>query len=79
MSWWIVTFLFDINQFIGKLQYLDQDDLKKYLVALNDGDHLMHDHSFLRLLHERYLKKNKSDKRKESEYVSFLCLSIVEA
>ncbi|KAK2465147.1 hypothetical protein APHAL10511_002839 [Amanita phalloides] len=52
-----------------KLQYLDQNDLKRYLAALNEeSDHLMHDSSFLRLFHERHLKRTKSDKRKEYEY-----------
>ncbi|PFH46286.1 hypothetical protein AMATHDRAFT_155738 [Amanita thiersii Skay4041] len=52
-----------------QLQYLDQNDLKKYLDGLNgETDHLAHDNSFIRLFHERYLKKTKTDKRKESGY-----------
>ncbi|KAF8626030.1 hypothetical protein AX15_005120 [Amanita polypyramis BW_CC] len=52
-----------------KLQYLDQNDFKKYLTGLNEEvDHLMHDNSFVRLFHERHLKRTKSDKRKEYEY-----------
>ncbi|KAM6493306.1 hypothetical protein JOM56_011440 [Amanita muscaria] len=53
----------------GQLQYLEQADLKKYLAGLSEeGDHLLHDHTFVHLFHGRHLKKNKSGKKKENEY-----------
>ncbi|KAF8630264.1 hypothetical protein AX17_005450 [Amanita inopinata Kibby_2008] len=52
-----------------ELQYLDQGDLNKYLIGLNEeSDHIMHDNAFVRLFHERYLQRNKTDKKKEYEH-----------
>lgn len=50
------------------LQYLDQDDLKKYLSALVEHrDHFANDPSYLKVLHEQHLSRAKTDKKRDSE------------
>ncbi|KAK0200852.1 hypothetical protein DFS33DRAFT_1386800 [Desarmillaria ectypa] len=51
------------------LQYLDQDDLKRYLVAIAEHEeHLLHDPAFLSIFHQEHLQRLKSDKRKHAQY-----------
>lgn len=50
------------------LQYLDRNDLKRYLSALvGHRDHLMNDPSYLMILHEHHLGRVKGEKKKEAE------------
>lgn len=58
--------------FQDKLQFLDRDDLKKYLEALVEHqDHLINDSSYLQVLHQEHLGKRGTDKKKEIEYAPF--------
>ncbi|KAG7447396.1 uncharacterized protein BT62DRAFT_967377 [Guyanagaster necrorhizus] len=51
------------------LQYLDQDDLKRYLSAIVEHEeHLLHDPVFLSIFHIEHLQRLKSDKRKHAQY-----------
>ncbi|KAK0237018.1 armadillo-type protein [Armillaria nabsnona] len=51
------------------LQYLDQDDLKRYLAAIAEHEeHLLHDPAFLSIFHLEHLQRLKSDKRKHAQY-----------
>ncbi|KAK0447887.1 uncharacterized protein EV420DRAFT_1647628 [Desarmillaria tabescens] len=51
------------------LQYLDQDDLKRYLAAIAEHEeHLLHDPAFLSIFHLEYLQRSNSDKRKQAQY-----------
>ena len=50
------------------LQYLDQDDLKRYLNALVEHcDHFLNDPSYLKIFHEQHLIRAKSDKKRDAE------------
>ncbi|KAF9468309.1 hypothetical protein BDZ94DRAFT_1246474 [Collybia nuda] len=65
------VYKFDViyGQNKNQLQYLDQDDLKKYLDALVDHqDHLLHDVNYIRTLHQLHLGTRKGDKKRESDY-----------
>ncbi|KAH6904492.1 hypothetical protein BKA70DRAFT_1373519 [Coprinopsis sp. MPI-PUGE-AT-0042] len=51
------------------LQYLDADDLKRYLDALLDHkDHFQGDPGYLGLFHGQYLIKNSGDRKRDTEY-----------
>ncbi len=53
---------------IETLQYLDQNDLKRYLTALVEHrDHLINDPSYLMIVHEHHLGRIKGEKKKEAE------------
>ncbi|RDB23790.1 U3 small nucleolar RNA-associated protein 10 [Hypsizygus marmoreus] len=53
----------------NQLQYLDQDDFKKYLSAiLEHRDHLAHDVDYIKLFHQQHLGRSKTDKKRDSEY-----------
>jgi U3 small nucleolar RNA-associated protein 10 len=50
------------------LQYLEQEDSKRYLNALIEHrDHFSTDPSYLRVFHEQHLIRGKSDKKKDAE------------
>lgn len=52
----------------GTLQYLDQEDLKRYLDALVEHrDHFVNDPSYLKVFQEGHLSRAKSDKKKDAE------------
>jgi len=52
----------------GTLQYLDQEDLKRYLDALVEHrDHFANDASYLKVFQEEHLTRAKSDKKKDAE------------
>ena len=52
----------------GTLQYLDQEDLKRYLHALvQHRDHFLNDPSYLKVFHEQHLIRDKSDKKRDAE------------
>lgn len=56
------------HNFSGTLQYLDQDDLKKYLNALVEHrDHFTNDASYLKVFHEQHLVRSKTDKKHDAE------------
>lgn len=66
------------HSFSGTLQYLGQDDLKRYLDdLLKQGDHLGHDSSYLQIFHEEHLGKAKADKKRDSECVLLISLVFV--
>ncbi|KAF4611649.1 hypothetical protein D9613_003824 [Agrocybe pediades] len=51
------------------LQYLDQEDLKRYLSALVEHrDHFANDASYLKVLHEQHLNRSKTDKKRDADY-----------
>ncbi|GLB44223.1 putative U3 small nucleolar RNA-associated protein 10 [Lyophyllum shimeji] len=53
----------------NQLQYLDRDDLKKYVDALAEHqDHLVHDVDYINVFHQRHLGRSKGDKKRDSEY-----------
>jgi U3 small nucleolar RNA-associated protein 10 len=55
-------------QFIGTLQYLDQDDLSRYLNALVEHrDHFANDASYLKVFHAQHLTRTKADKKRDAE------------
>jgi hypothetical protein len=50
------------------LQYLDQEDLRRYLSGLVEHrDHLCNDPSYLAIFHGEYLGKVKGEKRRDIE------------
>jgi U3 small nucleolar RNA-associated protein 10 len=50
------------------LQYLEQEDSKRYLNALIEHrDHFLTDPSYLRIFHEQHLIRDKSDKKRDTE------------
>ena len=52
----------------GTLQYLDQEDLKRYLDALVEHrDHFVNDPSYLKVFQEGHLSRAISDKKKDAE------------
>ena len=52
----------------GTLQYLDQEDLKRYLDALVEHrDHFVNDPSYLKVFQDGHLSQAKSDKKKDAE------------
>ncbi|EAU87657.2 hypothetical protein CC1G_09118 [Coprinopsis cinerea okayama7 len=52
-----------------ELQYLDKDDLVRYLDALLEHkDHFHGDAGYLALFHGQYLVKNAGDRKRDSEY-----------
>lgn len=54
--------------FTEDLQYLDADDLKRYLDALLDHkDHFQGDHGYLIQFHGQYLIKNSGDRKRDTE------------
>jgi hypothetical protein len=60
---------------IDTLQYLGQDELKRYLAYLvAHQQHFTHDHTYLRVAHGEHLKPVKEDKKKDTELV-LSCLS----
>ncbi|KAF8797612.1 hypothetical protein BYT27DRAFT_7204423 [Phlegmacium glaucopus] len=51
------------------LQYLGQEDLKRYLNALVEHrDHFSNDPSYLKTFHEQHLIRAKSDKKRDADY-----------
>lgn len=55
----------------GELQYLTQDDFKRYLGALMEHqEHFAHDPGFFKVFQYQHLAGSKSDKKKDMEYVS---------
>lgn len=51
------------------MQYLVQDDLTKYLAALEEHlEHFLNDPTFVKAFHSGYLTRAKQDKRKMGEY-----------
>jgi U3 small nucleolar RNA-associated protein 10 len=53
---------------IEELQYLDKDDLVRYLDALlEQKDHFHGDAGYLALFHGQYLVKNAGDRKRDSE------------
>ncbi|KAF9553866.1 hypothetical protein CPC08DRAFT_672807 [Agrocybe pediades] len=51
------------------LQYLDQEDLKRYLSTLVEHrDHFANDASYLKVLHEQHLSRSKTDKKRDADY-----------
>ncbi|PPQ90282.1 hypothetical protein CVT25_013107 [Psilocybe cyanescens] len=51
------------------LQYLDQDDLKRYLNALVEHrDHFANDPSYLKIFHDQHLGRTKADKKRDADY-----------
>jgi U3 small nucleolar RNA-associated protein 10 len=57
-------------RFTANLQFLDKDDYKKYLMALLEHkEYLVSDSNYIAEFHQHHLGRNKSDKKKESEYV----------
>ncbi|KAG5637085.1 hypothetical protein H0H81_005818 [Sphagnurus paluster] len=68
-----LTSVYSFDTIYGKgeyqLQYLDRDDLKKYIDALQEHrDHLAHDFNYLTLFHQQHLGRIKGDKKRDSEY-----------
>jgi len=50
------------------LQYVGQEDLKRYLNALIEHrDHFLIDPSYLKVFHEQHLIQGKSDKGRDAE------------
>jgi U3 small nucleolar RNA-associated protein 10 len=48
----------------AKLQYLEWEDLKKYLVSLDEQrDHFSHDATFISVFHHQHLARNPSEKK----------------
>jgi U3 small nucleolar RNA-associated protein 10 len=65
-----VTGLLELMVILVKLQYLDRNDYRKYLRALTGHrDHLVADPSYIKVFHQQHLGRDKSDKKKEAEYV----------
>ncbi|KAF9480276.1 hypothetical protein BDN70DRAFT_905831 [Pholiota conissans] len=51
------------------LQYLDQDDLQRYLTGLIERrDHFANDASYLKVFHAEHLARNKADKKRDADY-----------
>lgn len=70
-------FLSELNATVN-LQYLDQDDLKRYLTAIAEHEeHLLHDPTFLSIFHLEHLQRLKSDRRKHAQWV-FIVFSVTE-
>ncbi|KAF9451337.1 hypothetical protein P691DRAFT_663457 [Macrolepiota fuliginosa MF-IS2] len=65
------------------LQYLEQDDLKRYLAHLvAHQQHFVQDQTYLRVAHAEHLKSVKGDRKKDTEYknsVLYYLLSHVNA
>lgn len=58
---------------VDTLQYLEQDDLKRYLAHLvAHQQHFTQDQTYLRVTHAEHLKPVKGDKKKDVEWVSSL-------
>lgn len=54
-----------------QLQYLDQEDFKRYLDALREqADHLALDVEHVKLFHQQHLGPDNADKKRDGEYVS---------
>ncbi|KAF7307826.1 U3 small nucleolar RNA-associated protein 10 [Mycena kentingensis (nom. inval.)] len=57
------------NESDAQLQYLSQNDLKKYLEALvAHKDHISLDSAFIKLFHTQHLQRSAGEKRKAAEY-----------
>jgi U3 small nucleolar RNA-associated protein 10 len=57
------------------LQFLDKDDYKRYLSALEERkEYLVTDSDYMSVFHEQHLGQNKSDKTKEAECVHFVTI-----
>ncbi|KAJ7456907.1 hypothetical protein FB451DRAFT_1275210 [Mycena latifolia] len=53
----------------SQLQYLSQNDLKKYLDAVVDHrEHLSLDAAYVKVFHAQHLARSNADKKKDSEY-----------
>ncbi|KDR78387.1 hypothetical protein GALMADRAFT_245550 [Galerina marginata CBS 339.88] len=51
------------------IQYLDQEDLKRYLNGLVEHrDHFLNDPSYLKVFHEQHLGRTKADKKHDADY-----------
>ncbi|EKM74924.1 hypothetical protein AGABI1DRAFT_123475 [Agaricus bisporus var. burnettii JB137-S8] len=65
------------------LQYLDQDDLKRYLTHLvSNQQHMVQDHTYLRIAHAEHLRPAKGDRNKDIGYknsIMYYLLSHVNA
>ncbi|CAA7262090.1 unnamed protein product [Cyclocybe aegerita] len=69
--WLSSIYQFDViyGQGDNTLQYLDQSDLKRYLNDLvGHRDHFANDASYLKVFHEQYLGRAKSEKKKDVDY-----------
>jgi hypothetical protein len=56
--------------FVDQLQYLDRDDFKRYLDATGEKlDHLTHDVEHVKLFHGQHLGSDRTDKKRDTEYV----------
>jgi len=54
----------------AKLQYLDRDDYRKYVMTLAEHkEYLTSDSNYIIMFHKQHLGQSKSDKKKEAEYV----------
>lgn len=64
-----IAYLKDLTFFCaGTLQYLDQDDLKRYLSAIIEHrDHFTNDPSYLKVFHSEHLTRTKVDSKKDAE------------
>ncbi|KAH8833345.1 armadillo-type protein [Flagelloscypha sp. PMI_526] len=52
-----------------EIQYLEQNDLKKYLkIILEHEDHLLNDPQYLSAVHQEYIKSKSGEKKKEAEF-----------
>jgi U3 small nucleolar RNA-associated protein 10 len=57
-----------MSEMIDTLQYLEQDDLKRYLTFLvHHQEHFLHDPTYLRVAHAEHLSAVRGDRRKEVE------------
>lgn len=55
------------NDALEKLQYLEWEDLQRYLHALVESrDHVAGDPGYLQVLHQEHLGKSKSDSKKDA-------------
>ncbi|KAF8889071.1 hypothetical protein BD779DRAFT_1714897 [Infundibulicybe gibba] len=53
----------------GQLQYLDQEDFRRYLNALTGFEtHIVHDGNYLSIFHHEHLSISKTDSKRGSEY-----------
>ncbi|KAF8154101.1 hypothetical protein B0H34DRAFT_800000 [Crassisporium funariophilum] len=51
------------------LQYLNQENLKRYLHALVEHrDHFINDASYVKVFHEQHLLRTKTDKKRDADY-----------
>jgi U3 small nucleolar RNA-associated protein 10 len=65
---------------VDQLQYLDREDFKRYLDALGEySDHLAHDVKQVKVFHQQHLVPDKTDKKRDAEYVQHCILSFSPA